>query len=59
MSGDSRVSSYPDAWEFEFSDVIRTVYVRRSTLYTVRLGRNPVGYFGGEIIKSRQFVGGF
>ena len=40
-------------------DVIRTVYVWRSTLYTVRLDRNPVGYFGGKIRKSRQFVGGF
>jgi hypothetical protein len=59
MSGDSRASSYPDAWEFEFSEAIRTVYVRRSTPYTVRLDRNPVGYFGGKIRKSRQFVGGF
>jgi hypothetical protein len=50
MSGDSRAGSYPDAWEFEFSDAIRTVYVRRSTPYTVRLGRNSVGYFGGEIL---------
>jgi len=54
MSGDSRASSYPDAWEFEFSDAIRTVYVRRSTLYTARLGRNPVQYFGEEIGQSRQ-----
>ncbi len=49
----------PETWKFEFSDAIRTVYVRQSTLYTARLGRNPVGYFGGKIRKSRQFVGGF
>ena len=54
MSGDSRASSYPETGEFESSDAIRTVYVGRSTLYTVRFSRNPVGYFGGEIRKSRQ-----
>ncbi len=59
MSEDSRASSYPETGEFEFSDAIRTVYVRRSTLYTVRLDRNSVEYFGREIRKSRQFVRGF
>jgi hypothetical protein len=35
MSGDSRASSYPETWEFEFSDAIRTVYVQRQ-LYIER-----------------------
>jgi hypothetical protein len=35
MSGDSRASSYPDTWEFESSDAIRTVYVQRQ-LYIQR-----------------------
>ena len=54
MSGDSRASSYPETWEFEFKR--RHSYRLRSasTLYTARLGRNPVEYFGEEIGQSRQ-----
>jgi hypothetical protein len=50
----SHLAKWYETWEFEFSDAIRTVYVRWSTLYTARLGRNPVEYFGEEIGQSRQ-----
>ena len=54
MSGDSRASSYPETWEFEFSDAIRTIYVQRQLYIQRGLAEILLDTFGREIRKSRQ-----